>query len=409
MRILFITPELPYPPWRGYQLRAWHQLRLLSRRHRITLICYAEADDSSPPLRELSTYCEEIIRVPYRPLHSLRAILAGMTRGKPLQGCIYETREMRHAIGRLLAERRHDVAHVQLVRMAGLLEGETSIPRVIDLVDALSLNLRRRASFDRGPLRQLARTEANRLRRYEREICRSWDRAIVVSPLDRAAIGDFAHLLVNPSGVDLEEFSFHREGGNPHEILFTGNLGYFSNVDAISWFAREIFPPIAHLNPRAILTIVGARPDRKVRALAKLDRRITVTGFVEKLPPFLHRCAVAIAPMRAGSGQLFKVLEAMACGAPMVVTPVVADALPVENGRHLMIADAPEQFAEAVLRLMREEALASHLAREAHALVESRYQWEQSVSELEAIYHSVVEFASTHHDEREPRSEAAAS
>jgi len=408
MRILFITPRLPFPPLRGYQLRAWHQLRLLSRRHSITLACYSDAPDSSEALRQLSTYCEEIIRVPYRAWRSIGAVCIGLVRGKPLQSCIYETPEMRRAIGSLLAEKRHEVAHVQLARMAGFLDGETSIPRVIDLVDALSLNLRRRGSFDRGPLRLLANAEANRLLTYEREICCTWDRAIVVSPVDRAAIGDFANLSINPSGVDLEEFRFQSEGRDRHEILFTGNLGYFSNVDAITWFAREIFPPIARQNPRVKLTIVGARPHRKVRALAELDRRITVAGWVEKLQPYLRRCAVAIAPMRAGSGQLFKVLEAMACGAPMVVTEVVADAIAAQGGRHVMIADAPEAFAEAALRLMREESLASRIAREARALVETEYQWEQSVSDLEAAYLSVVENAATRKG-GQLRSEAAAS
>jgi polysaccharide biosynthesis protein PslH len=391
MRILFIAPRLPYPPLRGYQLRAWHQVRLLSQRHSVTLVCYSEARDSSEAFRRVANYCEEIITVPYRAYRSVAAVCGAIARGLPFQSAIYETPAMRCAIDRVLAEKRHEVAHVQLARMAGLLAGQTSMPRVIDLVDALSLNLRRRGSLDRGPLRQIAKAEANRLLKYEREICRSWDRAFVVSPIDRAAIGDFPNLIVNPSGVDLEEFSFQREGRNPHEILFTGNLGYFSNVDAISWFARAIFPRIAQQDPMAKLTIVGARPDRKVRALAKLDTRITAPGWVEKLPPYLHRCAVAIAPMRAGSGQLFKVLEAMACGAPMVVTRVVADATAAQNGRHVMVADTPEAFADAVARLMREGALAARIALEARALVETEYRWERSVSDLNAIYHSAIE------------------
>src|SRR5271166_5062659 len=156
MRILFITPRLPYPPLRGYQLRAWHQLRLLSPRHEITLVAYTHRDDPVDARRKLAPYCEEIIGVAYHGWKSIGSICRGMVRGEPLQSCIYETPAMRDAIGRVLAEQRHEVVHLQLARMAGLLARDTGIrriPHVIDLVDALSLNLHRRGNFDRGPLR----------------------------------------------------------------------------------------------------------------------------------------------------------------------------------------------------------------------------------------------------------------
>ncbi|MGO9453012.1 MAG: glycosyltransferase [Candidatus Binataceae bacterium] len=293
---------------------------------------------------------------------------------------------MRRVIARLLSERRHDLIHVQLSRMAGLLEGATPIPRVIDFVDALSLNLRRRAAHDRLPLNLVARAEASRLLRYEREVCRTWDRAMVVSAVDRAAIGDFPNLGVNPSGVDLEAFPYRNEGREPSTIVFSGNLGYFSNVDAISWFAREIFPRIVREAPNAKLLIVGARPSRKVTALANLDPRIRIIGMVDLLQPYLQRCTVAIAPMRAGSGQLFKILEAMASGAPLVATSRAAEAIEAESGRHLFVADDAESFARAALRLIHEPALGASIAQEARRLVESHYRWESSVAELEESY-----------------------
>src|SRR5579871_4408185 len=151
MRILFIAPRLPYPPLRGYQLRAWHQLRLLSPRHKITLVSYTHEDDAADAQRHLAPYCEEIVAVTYRGWKSIGALCRGIIRGEALQSCIYETPAMRDAVGRILAEKRHEVAHVQLARMAGLFAGVTQIPRVIDLVDALSLNLHRRGDFDRGP------------------------------------------------------------------------------------------------------------------------------------------------------------------------------------------------------------------------------------------------------------------
>lgn len=391
MRILFIASRFPYPPLRGYQLRAHHQLRLLNVNHQVTLVCFSGADSSPETEENVRQHCYEVITVPYRPATMLARLCTGFLRGRPIQSAFHETSAMRRVIARLLSEQRHDLIHVQLSRMAGLLKEATPIPRVIDFVDALSLNLRRRAAYDRVPLKLLASAEASRLLRYEREVCRSWDYATVVSAVDRAAIGDFPNLGVNPSGVDLEAFPYRAEGRDGSTIVFSGNLGYFSNIDAISWFVREIFPRIAFEAPNAKLLIVGARPAWKIKALANLDPRITVTGMVDRLQPYLHRCAVAIAPMRAGSGQLFKMLEAMASGAPLVATSLAAEATEAENGRHLLVADNAESFVRCVLRLIREPALAACIAREARRLVESRYRWESSVAELEEIYRLVTE------------------
>ncbi len=137
--------------------------------------------------------------------------------------------------------------------------------------------------------------------------------------------------------------------------------------------------------------MVGARPGRKVCALARLDPRITVKGFVERPQVYLERCGMAIAPMRLGSGQLFKVLEAMACGAPLIATSLATAGNAAESERHFLAAETPEAFVRQALRLMREPALANRIAEEARRLLERSYGWEQSVTELEEIYRSVIE------------------
>jgi sugar transferase (PEP-CTERM/EpsH1 system associated) len=386
MRILFVAAKFPHPPLRGFQVRAFHQLRLLSRRHRITLVCFSEAEGSTAGHATVSGWCEEIISVP----HPVTAMIAGLGRAvvsdRPLQIALYENSRMRQLLFQILAEKRHDLVHVQLARMAWCLHGMISPPKVIDLVDALSLNFRRRSQRVFGPMRLATHFEAERLLRYEREICRNWDYATVVSLFDREAIGDYPNLKVNSSGVDFREFVCSGDERDPYTIVFSGNLGYFPNVDAICWFAREIFPRIRREEPHVKLFIVGARPARKVRALSSLDPQIVVTGFVDRPQAFLHRCALAVAPMRAGSGQLFKVLEAMACGAPLVATSLATAGTEAKSGTHFLLAQTPEAFAQQALRLIREPVLARRIAAEARQLVERSYGWEQSVSDLEKIY-----------------------
>ena len=162
MRILFIAAKPPDPPLRGYQLRAHHQLRLLGRRHRVTLLCFGGGKDAPADDAAAAPLCEETIVVPYRAAGMAAGLCGGVLAGRPLQTAMHETPAMRRAVGRLLAEQRHDLVHVQLARMAGCVEETALLPRVIDLVDAPSLNFQRRSGYDRAPFGIAARLEARR-------------------------------------------------------------------------------------------------------------------------------------------------------------------------------------------------------------------------------------------------------
>ena len=390
MRILFVASRLPGALLRGYEVRAFHQLRILGRRHRVTLVAHGVGSPAAGTVERLREFCDEVVAVRLAPGGMLSGLARGLRSGLPLQTSIHDTPAMRRTLRGLLAERRHDVLHVQLSRTAASLDGETTLPRVVDLIDALSLNMARRRDRDRGPMRWLAGLEADRLARYERHLCRTWDRALVGSAADREAIGDFPNLVVNGNGVDLERFPFRSGGRDPRTIVLTGNLGYFPNVDGALWFAREVLPRIRAEVPDATLALVGARPARAVRALVALGAHVKLIGPVPDLAPHLGRAAVAVAPLRAGTGQSLKVLEAMACGAAVVATRRATDGLDVDDERHLLLADGPEAFAQRVIRLLRHPDTARGFALEARGLVERRYDWETSVGALEALYESIA-------------------
>jgi sugar transferase (PEP-CTERM/EpsH1 system associated) len=389
MRLLYVAARLPEPLVRGYEVRAFHQLRLLARRHRITLLTYVSGAPAAGAMERLSELCDEVVVVPLRLAGMAAGVARGLGAGLPFQTAMYDTPAMRREVHRLLAERRHDVIHVQMPRLAALLEGDAPLPRVIDLIDALSVNMARRRDLDRGITRWLAGLEAERLARYERALCATWDRAIVASEADRRAIGDFANLVVVSNAVDLERFPLQRGARTPGTIAFTGNLGYFPNVDAVSWFAREVLPLVRAEIADATLTVVGARPTRVVRALEGLGPHVRVVGPVADLASYIGRARVAVAPIRAGSGQSLKVLEAMACGTPVVATSRAVEGLAVEDDRHLLVGDDAGSFARQVVRLLRDEDLARRLASEARRRVEERYRWEASVDELDALYESL--------------------
>jgi len=384
MRILFVTSRFPHPPRRGDQARAFHQIRLLSQRHAITLLSFREGA-SPESIRAVAALCDEVQVVDLPPWRKALNVAWGVVTAQPIQVALYESPTMRRLVGERI--RSHDVAHVQMVRMAPYIQA--GAPVVLDLIDALSVNMERRAGRDRSPLGIAARIEAHLLRRYERYACRRVQRSAVVSGADREALGTIPGLEVNPQGVDLDAFPFVEGPREPDAVVFTGNLGYFVNADAVVFLARRVWPRIRAARPGASLYIVGDRPAARVRRLAGLPG-VRVTGPVESMHPHLARARVAMAPTRTGSGMQTKVLEAMATGTPVVATSLAATGLEARNGEHLLLAESAEDLAAAVVRLLGDEALCRRLAANARRLVETRYTWERSVEGLERLYEAVA-------------------
>ncbi len=386
MRLLFLTARFPWPRLRGDQTRAFHQLQLLAPRHRTTLLCFSEAPVPEEGLAAVAPLCERVAVVPLGPAAMGAALARGAASPLPFQVSLYVHARMRRAVREAVEGEAFVLAHAQLARMAPYVE-PLAIPRFVDLVDALSLSTQRRSLRDRALLRWPTALEARRLLRYERRLCASLEGASVASRVDREAIGkDAARLGIVPNGVDLRELTFDGSRRDPATIVFTGNMGYFSNVDAARWFAERVFPLVRRSVPRARFHVIGARPSAPVRRLARADPAVSVLGYVDDLRPHLRAATVAVAPMRAGAGQQLKVLEAMACGAPVVATPLAAEALEAGSEDALLVAGTAEAFADAVVALVREPGRAADLAARARLFVETRYTWEASTRRLEELH-----------------------
>jgi sugar transferase (PEP-CTERM/EpsH1 system associated) len=386
--------RMPAPPWRGDQVRAFHHLRILARRHAIT--CAALV--SRPPSAAERAAAEALgVRLAVVPL-GLAGALPALGRvfvgdRRPLQVLLFLRRRARKEVEALLARERFDVVHAQLVRTAPYLPPPGGPPVVLDLIDVLSQNFARRARRERGPLGTIAGPlmafEARRLARFERELLERVSRALVVSDAERTALDDAPNVAVVTNGVDAEIFAFRDGARPPARLLFAGNLGYFPNVDAARWLAEDIFPRVRAARPDAELRLVGARPARAVRQLAERPG-VTLAAAVPEMAPEVWSATVAVVPMRAGTGVQNKVLEAMAGGTPVVTTAGVAGALTVRPGDDLLVADGAAALADATVALLNDPGRARAMAASARRVIEARYTWERSAEGVEAAWEAAT-------------------
>lgn len=390
MKILFVASRYPFPPFQGDRARAYHQIGHLSQRHRITLLAPKPSGGETGTGEFLRRMCERIELVPFSwPRGFLRLTKAPFF-SLPCQTLFFFDPRIRRRIRELLAKGDYDLIHVQLARMGPAAVGISRTPRVLDLIDALSLNWFRRAEREVRPVAGLVRWEAHRLQKYERELVDEYDHLVVSSSVDQGAIGQYKNLHIVANGVELEDFPFVEDGREHGTIILSGRMGYFPNADAANWFAKEVFPLIRREVPGARFLIVGADPPRRIKALESLPG-VEVTGRVPSLQSYLMRAAVAVCPLRTGSGMQFKVLEAMASGTPVVATPYALGGIEAADEEHLLIARDAGDFAEQVVRLLKDSVLQRRLASKARQLVEEMYTWERSVGILEDVYESAVQ------------------
>jgi glycosyltransferase involved in cell wall biosynthesis len=264
--------------------------------------------------------------------------------------------------------------------------------RIFDLQNIEGELLARRAAVHPRGIRKLALAiEARRFARKELAMCRSYD--LVLTPSDR----ETQQLREDLPGVRIEtlpntiDTELHRRTDaayDPNEVTFIGTTQVEANRDGVLWFADEILPLIREARPDVHVSIVGGKPPPEVVALGERPK-VTVTGFVDEIDPYIQRAATIIVPLRVGGGTRLKILDAMNAETPVVSTTLGAEGIAGQHGTHLLLADEPAAFAAAVVRLLDEPQTRAAMAAAGRSLVEREYDWRAHGRRLQAIIESV--------------------
>ena len=392
MKILLLTYRLPTDLCGGDKSTIHHMLKFLSQRHQVVLLSLIHSPEQRKQTDLVAPFCErvELIHLP-RWRSYLNCSLA-MLSGSPFQVAYFRCTAFRRRLQQLLATENFDVLYGYHLRSAQYLQvpqPRLSTPplRVLDLKPVQSLNLRRMKEHFRSPVKRLLyQEECRRVVKYEPHVVESLDRCFIISETDRQALdpnSQLSNVTINPHGIDTKKFcpqpSSHK---HPSSIVFCGKMDYDPNVDAAMYFCREIFPHIKKSVPQAKLFLVGSNPPSSIQYLAR-DSSIEVTGYVDDVRSYLNRSEVAIDPLRIGAGLQNKVLEAMASGLPMVITPIANEGIQARHGRDVLVSGSSLEFADSVVRLLEDPALRSQMGAAAREFVCESWTWEKHFLQLE--------------------------
>jgi len=389
MKILFLCHRLPYPPQRGGKIRPFNMIRHLAVSHEVTVATLARTADELAAGQELHRYCHHLhVGRISKPAGWARFAQYGMSAAPATFGYFYSP-GLARTVRRLLDTQGFDAIVVHCSSMGPYVAGHAGCRKVMDFGDADSekwLEYGRTAPF---PLSQAFRLEGRKVRRYEAWLGKQFDACSVNAARERDVLGAYVHspIHVIPNGVDLEYFEPTRPSGRgyvPNRIVFTGNMSYRPNVDAVQHLVTSVLPRIRREIPDVQLCIVGMDPAPAVRRLADGDR-VVVTGRVDDVRPYLDSAAVAVAPLRVARGLQNKVLEAMAMRVPVVASPAASEGISAVAGQDLLVAAGPKAFSRAIVTLLRDPAARERYAAAGRACVETNHNWSRLLQRLEDL------------------------
>jgi sugar transferase (PEP-CTERM/EpsH1 system associated) len=389
---LFLAHRIPFPPDRGDKIRSFHELRHLARLGPIHLACFADDEAEAAqlePLREALGGALRQARVEVRRTSRAAAGARALVEGKPVSLTLFDSAPLRAFVRSVLARPEVDSVFAFSGQMAQFVPPGASARFVMDFGDVDSAKFEAYAASG-GAMAAIHRREGAKLAAFERATAARADVSLFVSEAEAALFRQRTGLHgadIRPlqNGVDL---AFYDPSAAPAPaevgqegplLVFTGQMDYAPNIDAVSWFALEVLP----LVPEARFAIVGRKPPEAVLRLA--GERVIVTGEVADVRSWLAAADIVVAPLRIARGIQNKVLEAMAMARPVLASPAAFEGIEAEPGRDLVVADGPSAMAQALSALLSDPSRRAAIGEAARRRMVEAYAWEARLVSLGEI------------------------
>jgi glycosyltransferase involved in cell wall biosynthesis len=405
MKIAYLTQILPYPLDAGPKVRAYYTLRHLAARHSVSLISLVRPSDADAHIAHLREVCDQVVTVPIARsrLRDGLALGRSLLADEPFLITRDRVTRLHQAIAATMSGASFDAVHADQLWMAPYAlaarhrarQAGRRMPIVLDQHNAVYLVPRRLSESAGNPVTRWSfAAESRRLARFEARVCRDFDKVVTVTHEDGQALQTLYSNGSRPEAFPVIPIcidpgpapAFDRPRGEP-AMFFLGGMHWPSNYDGALWFFRDVLPRVWRSQPEARLLVVGRQPPAE---LHRAGARVEAPGFVPDVRGYWNRSRAFVVPLRSGAGMRVKILDAWARGVPVVSTRIGAEGLACHPGEDILIADTPEDFAQATLKVLTDCALAERLARNGRRTVERCYDWRQVYPAWDEVYTSIA-------------------
>ena len=395
MKILFLSPTVPFPLTDGGRIRVFNLLKQIAVKNEVTLLALETQTtdaDGVAELRQLGIQVHLVPNAPTLPRVSFGTLVKAFLKRQPITVARYDIPAYRQKFRELIAIQTFDLVHYEMFHIAQF-HTETHLPGVLSQQNVDSAIWRRLCSETTNPLYKFAYwTQQLAFQRYERVLSPKFDAVTCTSDIDAAVFQQHCTenaIEIIPNGVDITHYRPDFTTEAPAHLIYIGSMDWYPNEDAVAFFADEVFPRIQEKVPDVAFSIVGGNPSARVQKLAERDG-IIVTGRVPEIKPYFAEATVFVVPLRIGSGTRLKILEALAMGKAIVSTTVGAEGLDLKDGAEIFIADEPTAFADAVTRLLTDAQLRRRIGENGRSRVEQDYDWRSIGEKLHALYTKIL-------------------
>ena len=399
--LLYLVHRMPYPPNKGDKVRSYHLLKHLAARHQVFLGTFMDDPEDEVHIATLRSLCADVHVERLHPKRARVSSLLGLLGRDALTLRYYRSQALSDWVERTTAEHKMQAAVVFSSSMAQYVEGGQNLngaPVLVDFVDVDSAKWSQYAKERPWPLSWLYRREGRTLLNYERDVALWARRSFFVTESETALFKELAPVAADrveavSNGVDAQYFTPEPSHRNPYSkdeqtVVFTGAMDYWPNVDAVTWFARDILPGLRQRHPGLRFYIVGRSPDAAVQALA--SDAVVVTGTVPDVRPYLQHADVVVAPLRLARGIQNKILEAMAMGRPVVASTACASALNAQVGTELVAAEEVADYTRAISALLADREVAARIGSAGRTCVLQRYSWSAHLAGIDRYLNEAV-------------------
>ena len=395
MKILFLSPTVPFPLTDGGRIRVFNLLKQIAAKSDVTLLALETQPTDADGVSELQQLGVQVHLVPNAttlPRVSFGTLVNAFLKQQPITVARYDLPAYRQKFRELVAAENFDLVHYEMFHTAQF-RAETDLPSVLSQQNVDSAIWRRLCGETTNPFYKFAYwTQQLAFQRYERVLSPRFDAVTCTSDIDAAVFQRHCKedtIEIIPNGVDVTHYQPDFTSEASAHLIYIGSMDWYPNEDAVAFFADEVLPSVQDKVPDVRFSIVGGNPSARVQKLAERDG-IVVTGRVPEIKPYFAEATVFVVPLRIGSGTRLKILEALAMGKAIVSTTVGAEGLDLKDGEEIFIADEPAIFADAVTRLLTDPPLRRRIGENGRARVEQDYDWRSIGGKLHNLYESLT-------------------